>query len=89
MTDEALYYLRGYLKNSGTVVLLSDVRALLARLDRSEVERNALAVGIGEAAIKAGIILANTSLTGPQLLMLCDNLADAALAAQSKGKPNE
>lgn len=41
-------------------------------------ERDDLANAIAAAAVKAGIIAAGTSLTGPQLVMLCDNLAEAA-----------
>jgi|GEM_PF-4531587 len=42
-------------------------------------ERDDLANAIAAAAVKAGIISADTSLTGPQLVMLCDNLAETAL----------
>ena len=42
-------------------------------------ERDDLANAIAAAAVKAGIISAGTSLTGPQLVMLCDNLAETAL----------
>lgn len=44
-------------------------------------ELEALANAIAEAAIKAGIIKPDTSLTGPQLIQVCDDLATAALAA--------
>lgn len=39
-------------------------------------ERDALAVAIGNAAIKAGIVRAGAPMTGPQLVMLCDDMAE-------------
>ncbi len=40
-------------------------------------ERDALAKAIRDAAVKAGICRADVALTGPQLLMLCDDMATA------------
>ena len=39
--------------------------------------RDALAKAIRDAAVKAGICRADVALTGPQLLMLCDDMATA------------
>lgn len=45
------------------------------RIRELETERDALAKAIADAAIKVGIINADTPLTGPHLLMLCDDMA--------------
>jgi len=45
-------------------------------------ERNALGEGIAEAAIKAGIARADAYLNGPQLLMLCSDMAESIVASQ-------
>jgi hypothetical protein len=42
-------------------------------------QRDMLGHAIGAAAIKAGIIGEGSELTGPHLLMLCENLADMAI----------
>jgi hypothetical protein len=47
---------------------------LLEAVNRLTHERGALAEAIHDAAVKAGIIQPQ-SLTGPQLLLLCDDLA--------------
>lgn len=44
-----------------------------------EGDANRLAFAIESAAVKAGIITGGQALSGPQLLMLCDDLANAAL----------
>lgn len=51
-------------------------------------ERDLLAKAIGDAALKAKIWNGETSLTGPHLLMLAEDLADCALqpTAQSSGE---
>jgi len=49
----------------------------------SEHERDMLANAIRDAAIKAGIAREDVVLTGPHLLMLCDDLATAAKAGGS------
>jgi hypothetical protein len=46
-----------------------------------ERERDLLANAIRSAAVKAGIVDPDAPLTGPQLLMLCDNLATAPQAS--------
>jgi hypothetical protein len=51
------------------------IHALAERVSQLEAERDALGQGIAEAAIKVGIIDRTQSLTGPQLLMLCNDLA--------------
>jgi DNA repair exonuclease SbcCD ATPase subunit len=43
-------------------------------------QRDALGKGIAEAAIKAGIASKDAYLTGPHLLMLCDDMAESILA---------
>jgi hypothetical protein len=47
---------------------------LLKAVDRLTHERNALAKGIHDAAVSLGIIQPQ-SLTGPQLLLLCEDMA--------------
>lgn len=42
----------------------------------AEHERDMLANAIADAAIKAGIIRPDASLTGPMLMMLCDDMAE-------------
>lgn len=51
----------------------------VSEIERLERERGLLAAGIRDAAVKVGIISADTDLTGPHLLMLCNDLADSAL----------
>lgn len=48
-----------------------------ASLSELKAERDALAKAIRDAAVKAGICRADVALTGPQLLMLCDDMATA------------
>mgnify|MGYP006921420734 CR=1 FL=1 len=47
------------------------------RASELKTERDALAKAIRDAAVKAGICRAGVALTGPQLLMLCDDMATA------------
>jgi hypothetical protein len=49
-----------------------------------EHERDMLANAIRDAAVKAGICRDDVSLTGPHLLMLCDDLATAAPAGSGE-----
>jgi hypothetical protein len=49
--------------------------ALLEEVERLRAERDILGEAIAQEAIKAGIIDGSTPLTGPQLLMLCEDLA--------------
>lgn len=54
-----------------------------AGLDPSiEQQRDMLARAIRDAAVKAGIARADADMTGPMLLMLCDDMADCILAQQ-------
>lgn len=55
--------------------LLADIKRDVERLRR---ERDLLGAAIRNAATKAGIVSADASLTGPMLIMLCDDLANAA-----------
>lgn len=48
------------------------------RASIGERDADRLATAIAEAAVKAGIIDGMSSLTGPQLVMLCDDLANSA-----------
>ena len=52
-------------------------------VERLKAERDGLGSAIAEAAKRAGIYNGEVSLTGPELIMLCDDLAerDAAVAA--------
>lgn len=54
-------------------------------VDRLRHERDCLAHAIGEAALKAGITAPGAALTGPMLMMLCDDLATAALSNPAPG----
>lgn len=45
-----------------------------------EHERGQLAEAIRNAAVKAGIVREDADLTGPHLLMLCNDLADSSLS---------
>lgn len=45
-----------------------------------------LGAAIARAATKVGIIKGDQSLTGPQLIMLCDDLATNCIAAYAKGR---
>jgi len=47
-----------------------------------EQQRDMLAQAIRDAAVKAGIARADAGMTGPMLLMLCDDMADCILAQQ-------
>ncbi|HEY6044331.1 MAG TPA: hypothetical protein VIU43_05485 [Nitrosospira sp.] len=65
--------------------LLADIKrveaqrdALKADVERLRRERDLLGAAIRNAATKAGIVSADASLTGPMLIMLCDDLANAA-----------
>lgn len=49
---------------------------LTKELERLTRERDALAKAIGDAGVKAGIISDRVALTGPQLISLCDDLAE-------------
>lgn len=60
------------------IILYKDIPALLAHIRAVEAERNALGNSIAEAAIKVGIINRAQTLTGPQMLMLCDDLAESS-----------
>src|SRR5687768_13288959 len=52
-------------------------------------ERDMLGEAIRNAAVKAGIIREDVSLTGPMLTMLCDNLAELSLSQTlSQTEPN-
>lgn len=46
----------------------------VGRIESLEQERNQLATAIRNAAVKRGIISEDVSLTGPHLLMLCNDL---------------
>lgn len=61
----------------GTNELINRLRAALARAQQGDADK--LAEAIHAAAVKAGIIKPGTVVTGPQLLMLCDDLARAPL----------
>jgi len=60
---------------------VADVQSLLATKPADNTERDALAAAIASAAEKRGIIAPGTSLTGPQLVMLCSDLATKPAAA--------
>lgn len=49
-------------------------------------ERDALGQTIAEAAIKVGIIDGCQPLTGPQLIMLCNDLADSATSPKAESE---
>ena len=61
--------------NANVDYLLSAIAALREQLAEVTSERDALAQGIADAAIKVGIIDGSIPLTGPQLLMLCKDLS--------------
>lgn len=52
-----------------------------------EQQRDMLAQAIRDAAVKAGIARADADMTGPMLLMLCDDMADCILAQQPAAVP--
>lgn len=54
--------------------------ATAAPAAEAEHQRDLLGQAIVDAAARAGIIRADAEVSGPMLLMLCENLADAALA---------
>lgn len=54
---------------------------LAAEIQRVMLERDLLAGAIADGAVRAGIISSPVGLDGQQLLMLCDDLASAALCA--------
>lgn len=56
------------------------------KIEEVKHERDELAKAIRDAAVKAGIIRPGTNLTGPMLLMLCDNLADMAVREKTNKK---
>lgn len=51
-------------------------------------QRDVLADAIRKAAIKAGIVRADADLSGPNLVMLCDDLANAANTANATNAPS-
>ena len=57
---------------------LQDAGHLAEELQTAKHELSVLAKAISNAAVKAGICRADAALTGPHLLMLCDDLAEAA-----------
>lgn len=76
-----------YVSEPAAKEVMAAVRTLIAQAAQ-HAESGALAKAIARAAIKRGIINEGTALTGPQLVMLCDDLATVpALAAQSQGAP--
>lgn len=56
-----------------------DIDHLLNTCDSLRAERNMLGDAIAKAALKAGIYNGEVSLTGPQLILLCDDLARRSL----------
>ena len=59
-------------------VLADRIAAALAEADiQLRHERDCLADAIAQAAIRVGIIDGSMALTGPQLILLCNNLAEA------------
>jgi hypothetical protein len=65
---------------AGVTACMNEIRAALARAPQSDADK--LAEAIHAAAVKAGIIEAGTVVSGPQLVMLCGDLARAPLPAQ-------
>ncbi len=57
---------------------------LSAYCERLRTERDALAQAVANAAIKAGIVWADTALTGPTLCMLADDMATAIAGRQAQ-----
>ncbi len=56
-----------------------DLTELLDRLEAAERGQQCLAEAIRDAAMKAGIVRESASLTGPMLMLLCDDLASLAI----------
>ena len=62
----------------------SALEAVVKERDQLRSERDKFAEGIAIAATHAGIIDGPQSLSGPQLLLLCDDLARNSLAHKNK-----
>lgn len=79
-------------------LVVDGIRAALAAApaaaqpDRAAQERDTLAQAIRDAAVRAGICRDDVSLTGPQLTMLCADMADAlttkAAPAAAQAQPD-
>lgn len=52
----------------------------------AERERDLLAEAIGRAAVESGIYRDGVAMTGPQLLMACDDMAKAIKSSQAEDK---
>lgn len=64
--------------------LASRIEAMQQDQKRISHEHHLLASAIGEAALKCGLVRSDIEgLTGPQLLMLCDNMAEVIMANES------
>lgn len=72
-----------------TLVASATMLALLDRLEEAEHQRQMLMQAIADAALKGKVWNGEVPLDGPQLLMMCDDLACVALAAsqQVRGEP--
>lgn len=70
--------------------MASEIESLREEAQRLTGERDALAEAIRDAAVKVGIVAADAPLTGPHLLMLCNDLASSEseqLAALAEIEP--
>jgi len=56
-------------------VLPSDILTLIERIEAAENGQRRLAEAIRNAAVRAGILRESAALTGPMLMLLCDDLA--------------
>ena len=56
-------------------VLPSDILTLIERIEEAENGQRCLAEAIRNAAVRAGILRESAALTGPMLMLLCDDLA--------------
>jgi hypothetical protein len=59
-----------------TTLTREDIEAMRA-------ERDLLAKAIGEMGVNSGLIRADASLTGPHLLMICEDMVSAGKAAEA------
>jgi hypothetical protein len=72
---EELDAANGLLREGRYLELFNESTAKDGEIERLEHERKLLAEAIRNAAVKRGVVSEDVSLTGPHLLMLCNDLA--------------
>lgn len=88
--EEAMSFgvnLDAFLRLANSVAEVVAPTTTAQQIDQLRHERDALAEAIGKAAARVGLVAPDTPLTGPMLLMLCDDIAECCLSAESAATP--